>query len=515
MDRREQRSCLSSTTPPRAHLARRRRSTDRLLGRVVVHVDDDARASVKAVVLECARACRARRRVCRVVSFSNEDGVEVLDLDPNYGDGDNDDDDYLTRLLDFLSKSFEGGGTDVTGALKRALEYLEEVGGDAEAADLLLVTDGEIPDPPVNEETADRLRWLITKRGVEIHGLSVGERESAPLGKLCTHVHDFLMGYDDFDVVGRWGESRSDRSGGTALSSLSLPRSLSFEPFRFRSRRRVDTSLRAKQRRRENKWDDDLHEENDDLLYDDNDNEDHSNDVTFTKTKSRKNKKADRRDKSDTTDEYSDRVAQTLNSLRASVKSVMEREVWSIDELTKERETLERTVPGYDFDELRVRLSAAVDRLSRGLVERDGEARLVVLSALASEHVLLVGAPSTGKSVLGRRLSTLFSERTFFSRLLTRFTTPEELFGPLSLRALSERDEYVRRTTGYLPTASVTFLGEIFKANAAVLNALLTILNERRFDNGSDVEECPLRCAVGASNESCRRCTIGFSYEER
>ena len=119
MDRREQRSCLSSTTPPRAHLARRRRSTDRLLGRVVVHVDDDARASVKAVVLECARACRARRRVCRVVSFSNEDGVEVLDLDPNYRDGDNDDDDYLTRLLDFLSKSFEGGGTDVTGALKR------------------------------------------------------------------------------------------------------------------------------------------------------------------------------------------------------------------------------------------------------------------------------------------------------------------------------------------------------------------------------------------------------------
>jgi len=85
------------------------------------------------------------------VSFSNEDGVEVLDLDPNYGDGDNDDDDYLTRLLDFLSKSFEGGGTDVTGALKRALEYLEEVGGDAEAADLLLVTDGEIPDPPFNE----------------------------------------------------------------------------------------------------------------------------------------------------------------------------------------------------------------------------------------------------------------------------------------------------------------------------------------------------------------------------
>ena len=85
--------------------------------------------------------------------------------------------------------------------------------------------------------------------------------------------------------------------------------------------------------------------------------------------------------------------------------------------------------------------------------------------------------------------------------MLTRFTTPEEIFGPLSLRAL-ENDEYKRCTSGFLPTSSVAFLDEIFKANSAILNTLLTILNERQFDNGGGVrEECPIKCVVAASNE--------------
>jgi MoxR-like ATPase len=104
------------------------------------------------------------------------------------------------------------------------------------------------------------------------------------------------------------------------------------------------------------------------------------------------------------------------------------------------------------------------------------------------------------RSELGRRLSQLCGGR-FFQRLLTRFTTPEEIFGPLSLRAL-ENDEYKRCTQGFLPVASVAFLDEIFKANSAILNTLLTVLNERQFDNGAGVrEECPIRCVVGASNE--------------
>ena len=105
----------------------------------------------------------------------------------------------------------------------------------------------------------------------------------------------------------------------------------------------------------------------------------------------------------------------------------------------------------------------------------------------------------TGKSVLGLRLAKL-CDGIFFQRLLTRFTTPEELFGPLSLKSL-ENDEYRRVTSGFLPTADIAFLDEIFKANSAILNTLLTILNERKYDNGGKREECPIRCVVGASNE--------------
>lgn len=89
----------------------------------------------------------------------------------------------------------------------------------------------------------------------------------------------------------------------------------------------------------------------------------------------------------------------------------------------------------------------------------------------------------------------------FFQRLFTRFTTPEEIFGPLSLRAL-ENDEYLRCIDGFLPTANVAFLDEIFKANSSILNTLLTILNERQFDNGAGMRvKCPLKCVIGASNE--------------
>jgi MoxR-like ATPase len=132
-------------------------------------------------------------------------------------------------------------------------------------------------------------------------------------------------------------------------------------------------------------------------------------------------------------------------------------------------------------------------------VERGEDARLVVLAMITGEHILLLGSPGTAKSVLGQRLATLCNGK-FFQRLLTRFTTPEELFGPLSLKSL-EQDEYRRCTTGFLPTADIAFLDEIFKANSAILNTLLTILNERKFDNAGGRETCPIRCVVGASNE--------------
>jgi MoxR-like ATPase len=149
---------------------------------------------------------------------------------------------------------------------------------------------------------------------------------------------------------------------------------------------------------------------------------------------------------------------------------------------------------------LTARLCALRDALLTGLIERDVAIRLALLAALAGEHLLLVGPPGTAKSVLARRLHLAFSKATYFERLLTRFTVPEELFGPLSIKGLEE-DRYERQTARYLPTASVAFLDEIFKANSAILNALLTLLNEREFDNGAERVHTPLISVVGASNE--------------
>lgn len=144
-------------------------------------------------------------------------------------------------------------------------------------------------------------------------------------------------------------------------------------------------------------------------------------------------------------------------------------------------------------------LYSAYAKLSDGLVERSVEAKLLLLAALAGEHLFLLGSPGTAKSLLARRLSKV-CEGSYFERLLTRFTVPEELFGPLSLHALEE-DELRRKTKGYLPECDVAFIDEIFKANSSILNSLLVILNERRFDNGEQRLRVPLWCAVAASNE--------------
>ena len=146
------------------------------------------------------------------------------------------------------------------------------------------------------------------------------------------------------------------------------------------------------------------------------------------------------------------------------------------------------------------RIRGLYDVLRQGLVERDEALYLALLAAAAGEHLLLVGPPGTAKSELARRLQLAFADARYFERLLTRFSVPEELFGPLSLKAL-ERDSYERLIDGYLPSAHVAFLDEIFEANSAILNALLGILNERVFDNGAQRRPVPLACVIAASNE--------------
>ena len=142
-------------------------------------------------------------------------------------------------------------------------------------------------------------------------------------------------------------------------------------------------------------------------------------------------------------------------------------------------------------------------QLRQDLAARFPERREVIDGALAavlaSEHGLLRGPPGTAKCALGRAIAQAFGG-TYFERLLTKFSTPEELFGPISLSAL-EQDRYSRVVTGKLPEAHFAFADEVFKANSAILNSLLTLVNERVFHNDGAPLPCPLVSLFGASNE--------------
>ncbi|MGF1466111.1 MAG: AAA family ATPase [Sandaracinaceae bacterium] len=125
--------------------------------------------------------------------------------------------------------------------------------------------------------------------------------------------------------------------------------------------------------------------------------------------------------------------------------------------------------------------------------------RLMMIAAIAGEHMLLIGPPGTAKSALIRLFARLVDAR-YFEYLLTRFTEPNEVFGPIDIQAF-RGGEYQRRMDGMLPTAEIVFLDEVFKANSAILNALLSVLNERVYTVGATVVRTPLISAFGASNE--------------
>jgi MoxR-like ATPase len=132
--------------------------------------------------------------------------------------------------------------------------------------------------------------------------------------------------------------------------------------------------------------------------------------------------------------------------------------------------------------------------------EREAEINGSLLAVLSGENILFLGPPGTAKTQLAKNICQSIEGGNFFNYLLTSFSTPEEIFGPLSLKALEE-DEFRRRIDGCLPTAHIALLDEIFKASSAILNSLLTILNEHRYHNGREIVDVPLLSVFGASNE--------------
>ena len=152
---------------------------------------------------------------------------------------------------------------------------------------------------------------------------------------------------------------------------------------------------------------------------------------------------------------------------------------------------------------MKQKIQTLLKQLNHGLVEREDTLKTALLTVLAGENLVLIGPPGTGKSLIARRIAESFAhsgDHGYFEYLLTKFSTPEEIFGPLSITEL-KADRFKRNTAGYLPTVKMAFLDEIFKASSSILNALLTILNERVYHNGSEPQAVPMQALIAASNE--------------
>lgn len=173
-----------------------------------------------------------------------------------------------------------------------------------------------------------------------------------------------------------------------------------------------------------------------------------------------------------------------------------------------------KEVAQLDIEKIQKKFQTAESEMKKSLIERDGEIEIVLTALIANQHPLLVGPPGTAKSMLLDSLMNFMEKGTKFNILMNKFSTPEELFGPIDVPELLTNNSYTRVTTGQLPEADLAFLDEIFKSSSAILTTILKILNERKWRNccGTEVD-CPLLMCVAASNEFPQAQELGALYD--
>jgi MoxR-like ATPase len=144
-------------------------------------------------------------------------------------------------------------------------------------------------------------------------------------------------------------------------------------------------------------------------------------------------------------------------------------------------------------------LNEVLSHIKKMFIGKDEIIDLLGITLVAKENAFLLGPPGTAKSAIIRMLAQCVEDGKNFEYLLTRFTEPNEIFGPFDIRKLKE-GELITNTEGMLPEASIVFLDEIFNANSAILNSLLMALNEKVFRRGKETKKLPALMFVGASN---------------